>query len=127
DRLAAAVDPKKVVPAQVRLVDAPPGSRAQRIAAAREADVVLLVLGCFGPGSDPAGDLDSITLDLVVADLATVEKRHDTLGRELRVGKKEHAEEHAALEAAKAHLDAGRPLRTLPPAQLELLADLFPV
>ena len=49
DRLAAAVNPKKVVPAQVRLVDAPPGSRAQRIAVAREADVVLEVARCFGP------------------------------------------------------------------------------
>src|SRR5690348_2293048 len=56
-RLAEAVKPKKVVPAQVRVADAPPGSRAQRIAAAREADVVLEVVRCFGPEPDPAGDL----------------------------------------------------------------------
>src|SRR5207245_5228134 len=57
DRLAAAVKPKRVVPAQVRLADAPPGSRAQRIAAAREADVVIQVVGGFGPGPDAVGEL----------------------------------------------------------------------
>jgi ribosome-binding ATPase len=113
DRLAAAVNPKKVVPAQIRLVDAPPGSRAQRIAAAREADVVLLVLRCFGPDPDPAGDLDSITLDMVVTDLATVEKRQEAVARELRGGHKDAAVEAETLERAKAHLDSGLPLRTL--------------
>ena len=113
DRLAAAVNPKKVVPAQIRLVDAPPGSRAQRIAAAREADVVLLVLRCFGPEPDPAGDLESITLDMVVTDLATVEKRQEAVARELRGGHKDAAAEAETLERAKAHLDAGQPLRTL--------------
>src|SRR5437764_14746771 len=58
DRLAAAVKPKRVVPAQVRVADAPPGSRAQRIAAAREADVVIKVLRGFGPEPDPLGELE---------------------------------------------------------------------
>src|SRR5262245_57046113 len=69
-RLAGAVRPRRVVPAQVRLADAPPGSRAQRIAAAREADVVLRVLRGFGPDPDPAADLEGIELDLAVTDLA---------------------------------------------------------
>ena len=129
ERLAEAVHPKKIVPAQVRLVDAPPGSRAQRIAAAREADVVLLVVRCFGPDPDPAADLESVTLDLVLADLATVEKRLEAVGREVRAGRREHAAEHEVLERAKAQLDGGRPLREL---KLEseaaaLLGTLFPV
>src|SRR5581483_10772404 len=78
-RLAAAVNPKKVVPAQVRVVGAPPGSRAQRIAVAREADVVLLVLRCFGPDPNPQDDLESVTLDLVLTDLATVDKRFEAV------------------------------------------------
>src|SRR5206468_1098021 len=81
DRLAAAVRPKKVVPAQVRLTDAPPGSRAQRIAAAREADVVIKVVRGFGPEPDPAGDLEGIELDLALTDLATVERRLEIAGR----------------------------------------------
>src|SRR5438105_14644115 len=129
DRLAAAVKPKKVVPAQIRLVDAPPGSRAQRIAAAREADVVLLVLRCFGPEPNPAGDLESISLDLVLTDLATLERRQEAVTRELRGGHKDAAAEAETLERAKANLDAGRPLRTLElePERREHLTSLFAV
>ena len=40
-RLAEAVKPLKVTPAQVRVEDTPPGSRAQRVAFARQADVLV--------------------------------------------------------------------------------------
>src|SRR5499427_4872415 len=62
-RLADAVQPKRIVAAQLRLTDAPPGSRAQRIAAAREADAVIKVVRGFGPDPDPAGDLEGLELD----------------------------------------------------------------
>lgn len=126
-RLADAVHPKKIVPAQIRVADAPPGSRAQRIAAAREADVVLLVLRCFGPDPDPAGDLESVTLDLVVTDLATVERRLEAVAREVRGGHKDAIAEAETLERAKAHLDGGRPLRelALEPERRAHLAGIF--
>src|SRR2546426_884711 len=74
-RLAEAVKPAKVTAAQVRVEDSPPGSRAQRVAFARQADVLLKVARCFGPTPDPAADLEEFALDLVLADLASVEKR----------------------------------------------------
>lgn len=128
-RLTAAVHPKKEVPAQVRLADAAPGSRAQRIAAAREADVVLKVVRGFGPEPDPAGDLEGIELDLALTDLATVERRLDVVGREVRAGKKQGAAEAAVLEKARPHLDGGQGLSTLEldADELELLRPLFPV
>ena len=112
DRLADAVKPKKVVPAQVRVADAPPGSRAQRVAAAREADVVLTVARCFGPQPDPGHDLEETKLDLVLADLASVERRLELVEKEARM-RKDAAAELDVLRAAKEHLDAGRPLRTM--------------
>jgi ribosome-binding ATPase YchF (GTP1/OBG family) len=128
-RLAAAVRPKKVVHAQVRLADAPPGSRAQRIAAAREADAVVKVARCFGPDPDPARELASLDVDFALTDLATVERRVEVLGREVRAGKKAGAAELEFLELARAHLDQGLPLRTLEaePAQRAWLEPLFPV
>ena len=128
-RLAAAVNPKRVVHAQVRVADAPPGSRAQRIAAAREADVVIKVVRGFGPDPDPAGDLQGIELDLALTDLATVERRLDLVGREVRAGKKQGAAELAVLERAKAHLDEGHALGTLDldAESQTLLQPLFPV
>jgi ribosome-binding ATPase len=128
-RLAAAVRPKKVVPAQVRVSDAPPGSPAQRIAAAREADVLVQVARCFGPDPEPARDLESLELDLALTDLATVEKRLDLVEREVRAGRKQGAAELEALRAARAHLEGGRGLASLElaPEAAELLKPLFPV
>src|SRR5215471_4014089 len=127
DRLAAAVKPKKVVPAQVRVADAPPGSRAQRIAAAREADVVIEVVRGFGPDPDPAGDLEGIELDLALTDLASVERRMELVAREVRAGRKQGADELVALEKAKAHLDSGRGLSSagLDAEEEALLRPLF--
>ena len=128
-RLAAAVSPRRIVPAQVRVADAPPGSRAQRIAAAREADVVIKVLRGFGPVPDPVADLEGIELDLSLTDLATVERRLDAVGREVRAGRRQGAAELDVLERAKAHLDEGHGLATLElePESSAHLAPLFPV
>ena len=128
-RLAAAVKPLKVTPAQVRVEDTPPGSRAQRVAFARQADVLVKVTRCFGPDPQPAAELEEFALDLVLADLASVERRLELVAKEVRAGKKDADAENEVLQLAKAHLDAGQPLRTLAlePAQGELLKGVFPV
>lgn len=125
--LTEAVRPKRTVHAQVRVVDAPPGSRAQRVASAREADVVVKVVRCFGLEPDPAGELAGIDVDLAVADLATVERRLELVEREVRAGRKERQAELEVLQAARAQLDGGAGLAALnlDAAALELLAPLF--
>lgn len=129
DRLSAAVNPKKTTPAQVRVEDTPPGSRAQRVAFARQADVLVKVARCFGPDLEPVKELDEFTLDLVLADLSSVEKRLDIVAKEARAGKKDAQAETEVLNAAKAHLDASRPLRTLTlePDQKAMLLNVYPV
>ena len=128
-RLADAVKPAKVTPAQVRVEDSPPGSRAQRVAFARQADVLLKVARCFGPDPDPRAELEEFALDLVLADLASVEKRLEVVAKEARAGKKDAQAENEVLHAAKVHLDAGRQLRTLSlePDHRALLLGIFPV
>ena len=129
DRLAEAVKPAKKTPAQVRVEDTPPGSRAQRVAFARQADVLLKVARCFGPEPDPAGELEEFALDLVLADLASVERRLEVVAKEARAGRKDAQAETDVLAAAKAHLDAGKQLRTLElePDQRAMLLAIFPV
>ncbi len=128
-RLSEAVKPLKVTPAQVRVEDAPPGSRAQRVAFARQADVRVKVARCFGPQSDPVAELEELALDLVLADLASVEKRFEVVAKESRAGKKDAQTEQEILTTAKEHLDAGRQLRTmkLEPDQRAILLGIFPV
>src|SRR3989442_5885283 len=128
-RLAEAVQPTKTTPAQVRVEDSPPGSRAQRVAFARQADVLLKVARCFGPEPDPVAELEEFALDLVLADLASVEKRLDVVAKEARAGKKDAQAETEVLAAAKQHLDAGQQLRTLSlePDLRGMLLGIFPV
>jgi len=128
-RLAEAVKPAKTTAAQVRVEETPPGSRAQRVAFARQADVLVKVARCFGPEPDPAAELEEFALDLVLADLASVEKRVDVVAKESRAGKKEAQNEHDVLMKAKEHLDAGKQLRTLnlEPEERALLMGIFPV
>src|SRR6266851_5441248 len=129
NRLAAAVKPQKTTAAQVRVEDTPPGSRAQRVAFARQADVLVKVARSFGPDPDPAAELEEFALDLVLADLASVEKRLDVVAKEARAGRKDAQAEHEVLTNAKEHLDAGKQLRTLSlePDQAHLLSGIFPV
>jgi ribosome-binding ATPase YchF (GTP1/OBG family) len=128
-RLSQAVKPLKTTAAQVRVEDTPPGSRAQRVAFARQADVLVKVARCFGPQPDPAAELEEFALDLVLADLASVEKRLDVVAKEARAGRKDAQNENEILTMAKEHLDAGKQLRTLAlePDQRTVLLGIFPV
>src|SRR5437588_7797477 len=129
DRLADAVKPAKKTPAQVRVEDTPPGSRAQRVAFARQADVLVRVARSFAADAQPVAELEEFALDLVLADLASVERRLDVVAKEARAGKKDAQAETEVLTAAKQHLDAGKQLRTLAlePDQRTMLLGIFPV
>jgi ribosome-binding ATPase YchF (GTP1/OBG family) len=113
----------------VRVEDSPPGSRAQRVAFARQSHVLLKVGRGFGPDPEPAVELEEFALDLVLADLASVEKRLEVVAKEARAGKKDAQAETEVLTRAKEHLDAGRQLRTLEvePDQRATLLGIFPV
>jgi len=128
-RLSEAVKPKKTTPAQVRVEDTPPGSRAQRVAFARQSDVLVKVARCFGPDPEPVAEMDEFTLDLVLADLSSVERRIEIVAKEARAGKKDAQAEGEVLAAAKSHLDAGKSLRSLAlaPEQRALLLGVYPV
>lgn len=128
-RLSDAVKPKKTTPAQVRVEDTPPGSRAQRVAFARQADVLVKVARCFGPDPEPVAELDEFTLDLVLADLTSIERRLEIVAKEARAGKKDAQRETEVLTAAKAHLDGGKPLRTMSvePDDRVFLSAVYPV
>jgi GTP-binding protein YchF len=121
DQLAAMSESKKVVPAGFELVHLalPPGSKpgeglgAKFLGALRNCDAILVVLKAFddaGVAADPEGDLDAIELELVMADLGSVEQRLDRQRRAAKSGDKEIAAEVAALERAHAVLSEGTPV-----------------
>jgi len=132
DTLSELYQPKRTVHVQIEWVDVPgfePGAghdgarEATRfLEHARRVDALAQVVRCFDGGygePDPAGELATVALELILADLQIVEKRLEKLEKELRLkGKTEQPLEPALFERFRSHLESERPLR-----ELELNAD----
>lgn len=87
----------------------------------REVDAICHVVRCFDDpnithvaGSvDPLRDMETINLELILADLETVDKRLERAKRQLKTGEKKAQEVYALLERLRAHLESGQPARSL--------------
>ncbi|HEY6866877.1 MAG TPA: DUF933 domain-containing protein, partial [Candidatus Eisenbacteria bacterium] len=92
-----------------------PARGADLFSSVRNCDALMAVVRDFGlpggPAADPERDLRDLEAELALNDLVIVEGRIEKLERELRVGKKEGAREHALLGRCREALEAGRPLR----------------
>jgi ribosome-binding ATPase len=123
DRLAALVKAKKTTPAAIRVVDVP-GGKAEVPGGLRQADALLAVLDGFSEGADPAGDLESLRLELIVADRDHVERRLGRARNEAKSGDPERRKEVERLERMLAHLEGGSSLADW---QEELPRELEPL
>ena len=109
DRLAALIGSKKITPAAVRVVDVP-GAGVEVPGGLRQADALLAVLDAFSEGADPAADLESLQLELIVADRDHVERRLEKVRKEAKSGDRSKRLEAEQLERLLEHLEAGKPL-----------------
>jgi len=118
DRLAALAGSRKTTPAAIRVVDVP-ATAADLPGGLRQADALLAVLDGFSDKSDPTGDLETLKLEMIVADRDHVERRLEKVRKEAKSGERARQQELALLEELLAHLESGRPLsemkRELPP------------
>jgi ribosome-binding ATPase len=108
-RLAELVRARKVTPAAIRVVDVP-GTGPQLLGNLRQVDALLAVMDGFSPDADPAADLETLRLELLVADRDHVERRLERVRKEAKSGEAAKRREVEMLEEVLAHLDAGRPL-----------------
>ncbi|HXX40101.1 MAG TPA: redox-regulated ATPase YchF [bacterium] len=145
DRLtavAAVMHPDRVVPATLELVDvaglvrnahAGEGLGNQFLGHIREVDALLHVVRCFGgpvahvEGSiDPARDIGIVDTELLLADLATVQRARAQVVPRARIGDRAAREDEAILGALEAHLDAGRRARSfVAPETHDMAAQLI--
>ncbi|MGZ0087461.1 redox-regulated ATPase YchF [Caldibacillus thermoamylovorans] len=87
----------------------------------RQVDAICQVVRCFSDENithvagqvDPLADIETINLELVLADLETVDKRIERVGKIAKQKDKEAAFEHGILLRLKETLEAGKPARTL--------------
>ena len=86
----------------------------------REVDAIVQVVRCFEDSDvhhvsasiDPIRDIEVINTELVLADLTSLQKRHDRLQKEVRAGDKAAKIGSAIIEKLLPHLDGGKPAIT---------------
>src|SRR5689334_20692454 len=130
DQLAAIVKPEKVLPTTVEFVDIAglvagaskgEGLGNQFLANIRETDAIAHVVRCFENDDvihvanriDPLSDVDVINTELGLADLDAVDRALQRAAKAARAQDKEALARRDVLERLKAHLDAGKPARSL--------------
>ncbi len=128
DALAAIARSKEIIPARINFVDVAglvrgaskgEGLGNQFLANIRDCDAVAFVARCFEGGDvthvegrvDPIDDLEIIETELMLADLESLEKRHDSLEKRAKAGDKESAKTLSLVKLALEQLNAGRPAR----------------
>lgn len=129
---------KKVTPAVVEFVDIAglvkgaskgEGLGNQFLSNIREVDAIVHVVRCFEDGNvvhvdgsvNPLRDIETINLELIFSDLEVLERR---LAKVIKVARmdKAAAKEQAFLERIKAHLEGGKPAKTMEVADEDELA-----
>ena len=129
DKLATLYDSKKVTPAIVEFVDIAglvkgashgEGLGNKFLSHIRECDAIVHVVRCFENSNithvsnkiDPVDDINTITLELILADIEAVNKRQDRIRNSARGGSnKEAAIEFAMLERLEKFLGGEKPAR----------------
>ena len=87
----------------------------------REVDAIVQVVRCFESGDihhvsgsvDAIRDIEVVNTELILADLASLQKRFDRLQKQVRTGDKQAKAESALLATLIPHLNSGKPAITL--------------
>jgi ribosome-binding ATPase YchF (GTP1/OBG family) len=122
-QLAEVIHPRKVTPAAIRVVEVR-GTGPELLGNLRQVDALLVVLDGFSGTHVPADDLETLRLELLVADRDHVERRLERVAKQAKSGDLKLKQEVAELERVLAHVDAGGTLADWPgelPEELEPL------
>jgi GTP-binding protein YchF len=143
-KLAQLSGSPKIVPTAIEFVDiaglvkgasSGEGLGNQFLSHIREVEAIVEVVRCFeNPGVhhvsgrvDPIRDIQIINTELVLADLASLEKRKDRIEKEIRAGSKTARIEGSVIDKLLTHLNAGRRALTaeLSPEERNTARGLF--
>ena len=130
-RLADIVKPQRIVPTAFEFVDIAglvkgasqgEGLGNKFLAHIREVDAIAHVVRCFQDTNithvsgkvDPLGDIATINLELILADLETLERRMERTRKNMKSGEKKYVQEMDVLERLHAALTSEKPARTVP-------------
>jgi ribosome-binding ATPase YchF (GTP1/OBG family) len=107
--VAEAVHARKVTPAAIRVSEVR-GTGPALLGNLRQVDALLVVLDGFSGTRAPADDLETLQLELLVADRDHVERRLERVAKQAKSGETALKREVEQLERLLGHLDAGHAL-----------------
>jgi ribosome-binding ATPase YchF (GTP1/OBG family) len=144
DKIAEISRSKKITPTAIEFVDiaglvkgasAGEGLGNQFLHHIREVEAIVQVVRCFENPDvhhvdamiDPIRDIEVINTELVLADLASLQRRRERLQKQMHAGEKTAQIENAIIEKLLVHLDAGKPAITaeLTPEERANAQNLF--
>ncbi len=143
-KLADLYQTKKITPATIEFVDiaglVKGASRGEGLgnkflSHIREVDAIVHVVRCFENSNiihvdgsvDPIRDIDEINLELILADLESVQKRYDKTAKSAKNGDKSLLKEKELLESLLEVLQHEKPVRSYPatPEEAEMIKGFF--
>lgn len=130
NRLAEIVNPNRIVPTAFEFVDIAglvkgaskgEGLGNKFLAHIREVDAIVHVVRCFQDENithvsgkvDPISDIETINLELILADVDSVDKRIERSRKNMKGGDKKYAQEVEVLERIKEALYNDKPARSV--------------
>jgi ribosome-binding ATPase len=139
DKLAEIVQPERVVPTSMEFVDIAglvagaskgEGLGNKFLANIRETDAIAHVVRCFDNDDvihvegkiNPISDIEVIDTELALADLESVDKAADKVGRVAKSGDKDAKAKFELLEKVLAHLNESKPVRSMGLSEDDLTA-----
>ena len=139
ERITALIATKKVIPAALKLVDIAgivkgasegQGLGNKFLAHIREVDAIIQVVRCFEDPDvihvagkvDPVADMETIELELILADMQHLENALPRAERAAKSTDKEARFRVEAMQKCLAHLQTEQPLRTLALSEAEAAA-----
>ena len=141
-KLAEVLKPKEIIPTHIEFVDIAglvknahqgEGLGNQFLSHIRKVDAIAEVVRIFPDSNiahvsgkvDPLSDIETIKLELIFADLATINKRLEKAKKESKSGDKEAAKMLLVLDKAKIALEGGKTLLENCPEIKKHLPDLL--
>ena len=126
--LARIAKTSKIVPATIEFVDIAGLARGaskgeglgnQFLHHVRETEVIIHVVRCFEDENvvhveetiDPKRDIETLNIELILADYASVEKRRERTSKQIKIGDKSAKAELLLLDKLQAAFDDGKPAR----------------
>jgi GTP-binding protein YchF len=143
DQLSQIINPRQTLPTTMQFVDIAglvagasqgEGLGNRFLAHIRETDAIVHVVRCFEDDDithvngkiDPIQDIDTIDLELIMADMESIEKALSKVSKLARSGDKSALAQQKRLETIRQHMDEGHPMRQLTAEKIdeELFASL---